>query len=190
MRRRTWWHWLGGLIMAGTLMARGESPVSSLYDFTMKDIDGREVKLSDYRGKVLLIVNVASQCGFTKQYAGLEALYQRYRERGLVVLGFPSNDFMGQEPGTEAEIKQFCTLNFGVTFPLFAKISVKGKSIHPLFAYLTDKSIHPEHGGAISWNFNKFIIDREGRVVARFGSRTAPEAPEMAAVLDRLLPGE
>ena len=167
--------------------AQEESSVNDIYGFTMKDIDGRDVSLADFRGKVLLVVNVASKCGFTGQYAGLEKLYQTYADRGLVVLGFPANNFMGQEPGTEAEIKSFCTLNYGVTFPMFAKISVKGKTIHPLYAYLTDEKLHPGAGGAISWNFNKFLIGRDGSVLAHYGSRTAPDDPELATAIEAAL---
>ena len=136
---------------------------------------------------VLLVVNVASKCGFTKQYAGLENLYKTYADRGFVVLGFPANNFMGQEPGTEAEIKSFCALTYGVTFPMFAKISVKGKTIHPLYAFLTDEKLHPGSGGAISWNFNKFLIGRDGAVLAHYGSRTAPDDPELVAAIEQAL---
>ena len=174
--------WLGACACAqeGTSM-------NSIYDFAMKDIDGRSVSLADFRGKVLLVVNVASKCGFTKQYAGLEKLYQTHADRGFVVLGFPANNFMGQEPGTEAEIKSFCTLTYGVTFPMFAKISVKGKTIHPLYAFLTDEKRHPGSGGAISWNFNKFLIGRDGAVLAHYGSRTAPDDPELVAAIETAL---
>ncbi len=156
----------------------------SIYNFTMKTIDGKEISLADYRGKPLLIVNVASKCGFTPQYKGLEALYQKYKDRGLVILGFPANNFMGQEPGTDAQIKEFCTLNYGVTFPMFAKISVKGADIHPLYKLLTESS---EPSGPISWNFNKFLIDKEGHIAARWGSRTAPESKELIAKLEETL---
>ena len=155
-----------------------------MYDFTVTTIDGKEQSLSQYRGKSLLIVNVASRCGFTPQYKGLEALYQKYKDRGLVVLGFPANNFMGQEPGTNEEIKEFCSLNYGVTFPMFAKISVKGADIHPLYKYLTEQSEAPN---AISWNFNKFLVDRNGRVVAYWGSRTAPESKELIAKVEEAL---
>ena len=167
--------------------AQEASSMNSIYDFAMKDIDGREVPLSDYRGKVLLVVNVASKCGFTGQYAGLEKLYKTYADRGLVVLGFPANNFMGQEPGTEAEIKSFCTLTYGVTFPMFSKISVKGKTIHPLYAFLTSKETNPEFAGGISWNFNKFLIGRDGATLGRFGSRTAPDDPELVAAIEQAL---
>lgn len=170
--------------------APGEEAMKSIYDFTLRDIDGRETSLAEYRGKVLLMVNVASKCGFTRQYAGLEKLYRTYQDRGFVVLGFPANDFLGQEPGTETEIKSFCSLTYGVTFPLFAKISVKGKTIHPLYAFLTSKDLHPEFGGAISWNFNKFLIGRAGQIVARYGSRTEPGDPALAAAIERALGAE
>lgn len=183
------WLWMG--MVAGWIGlcggVRGEEPMKSIHDFTMKDIDGKSVNLSDYQGKVLLVVNVASKCGFTKQYAGLEKLYQTYSEKGLVVLGFPANNFMGQEPGTEAEIKSFCTLTYGVTFPMFAKISVKGKDIHPLYAFLTSKELNPEAGGAVTWNFNKFLIGRNGAVLAHYGSRTTPEDKELVAAVEQAL---
>jgi glutathione peroxidase len=148
--------------------------MKSIYDFTAKDIDGTERSLSEFAGKVVLIVNVASKCGFTPQYKGLEALYQRYKERGFVVLGFPANDFLRQEPATDAEIQSFCSLTYGVTFPMFAKISVKGKDIHPLYAFLTDKETNPRFAGKITWNFNKFLIDRSGNIVGRFDSKDEP----------------
>ena len=167
--------------------AEGEEPMKAIYDFTMRDIDGNEVSLGDYRGKVLLVVNVASKCGFTRQYAGLEALYKAHADKGLVVLGFPANNFMGQEPGAEAEIKSFCTLKYGVTFPMFAKISVKGKTIHPLYAFLTSKERHPETGGAVTWNFNKFLIGRDGAVLGHYGSRTEPDDGELMEAIEKAL---
>lgn len=157
---------------------------TGVHGFTMKTIDGKEQPLAAYQGKVLLIVNVASKCGFTPQYKGLEALYGKYKDRGLVVLGFPANNFMGQEPGTEEQIKEFCSLKYGVTFPMFAKISVKGGDIHPLYKYLTESSSPP---GAVSWNFNKFLVDRSGNVVARWGSKTAPEDKELAGKIEEAL---
>ncbi len=156
----------------------------SIYDFTMKTIDGQDEPLSAYKGKVLLVVNVASKCGFTPQYKGLEALYEKYKDRGLVILGFPANDFGWQEPGTDAEIKQFCTLNYNVTFPVFSKITVKGDKIHPLYKYLTESSTP---AGAISWNFNKFLIGPDGRIVGRWGSRTTPEDKELTGKIEETL---
>jgi glutathione peroxidase-family protein len=183
--------WMGrwiltlGWILGG--MAQGEDPMKTIYDFTMTDIDGEAVALSEYKGKVLLMVNVASKCGFTGQYAGLEKLYETYATNGLVVLGFPANNFFRQEPGTDAEIKSFCRLTYGVSFPLFAKISVKGKDIDPLYAFLTDKNTNPKHSGGISWNFNKFLIGRDGSIRNRFGSRTAPDNKKLAAALEEAL---
>ena len=161
--------------------------MTNIYGFTARNIDGQEVALSAYKGKVLLIVNVASKCGYTGQYAGLEKLFETYREKGFAVLGFPANDFLRQEPGTDEEIKGFCTLTYGVTFPMFAKIVVKGADIHPLYAFLTSKAIHPEFGGAISWNFNKFLVGRDGVIRARFGSRTKPDDSELVAAIEQAL---
>lgn len=133
------------------------------------------------------MVNVASRCGFTPQYAGLEELWRERRERGFAVLGFPCDQFGGQEPDDEAAIRSFCALNYGVTFPMFAKISVKGKTIHPLYAFLTDEKLHPGAGGAVGWNFNKFLVGRDGAVLAHYGSRTAPDDPDLAAALEKAL---
>jgi len=169
-----WFTWL----LAGAGAARQDTPSAPLAQESFT-IDGDEVPLSRYQGSVLLIVNVASKCGFTPQYEALQKLYDTYKDSGLVVLGFPANNFFHQEPGDEATIKSFCTLTYGVTFPMFSKLSVKGKDQHPLYAYLTDKKTNPEFGGAISWNFNKFLISREGRVVGRFGSRTKPDDPRV-----------
>ena len=161
--------------------------MTNIYEFTMRDIDGKNASLSAYKGKVMLIVNVASKCGFTGQYAGLEKLYTSYTNRGLVVLGFPANDFLGQEPGTDAEIKSFFTRTYGVTFPMFSKITVKGKDIHPLYTFLTAKETNANFGGAISWNFNKFLIGRDGAIVGRFGSRTKPDDKELVAAVQQAL---
>ncbi len=156
---------------------------ASVYDFTMKDIDGNEVKLDAYKGKVLMIVNTASRCGYTPQYEGLQKIYEQYNDRGFVVLGFPANNFMGQEPGTEKEIKEFCTLKYNVTFPMFSKISVTGTDQHPLYGYLTNKATNPEFPGDISWNFNKFLLDKNGKIVGRFGTKDKPEdAPVIEAI--------
>lgn len=146
----------------------------SVHDFSARRIDGREQRLSDFAGQVLLIVNVASQCGFTPQYAGLEALWRKYRERGFAVLGFPCNQFGAQEPGSEAEIANFCSTRYDVTFPLFAKIEVNGEQAHPLYQHL--KSAVPGLLGteSIKWNFTKFLVDRQGRVVSRHAPTTAP----------------
>ncbi len=161
--------------------------MSGIYEFTMKRIDGTTAPLSDYKGKVLLIVNVASKCGFTGQYAGLQKLFETYKDRGLVVMGFPANDFLFQEPGTNKEINEFCSLKYHVTFPMFEKITVAGGKCHPLYKYLTDKATNPEFGGKITWNFNKFLISRDGRILARFGSRTAPEDKDLISAIDAAL---
>jgi len=178
-----------GLILcaAAARPERPEEEEKEIYAFTVKDIDGNDVSLSRFKGKVLLIVNVASKCGFTKQYPGLEQLYRTYKDQGLVVLGFPANNFLRQEPGTNEEIKNFCTLNYGVSFPLFAKISVRGRDKHPLYKYLTGKKTNPDFPGAISWNFNKFLVSRDGRVVARFGSRTTPEDEKLIGAIREAL---
>jgi glutathione peroxidase len=159
----------------------------SVLDFTLKNIDGKETKLSDYRGKVLLLVNVASQCGYTPQYEGLQAIYAKYRDQGLVVMGFPANNFGSQEPGTNEEIKQFCTLKYKVAFPMFAKISVKGADIHPLYKFLTSKETDPEFGGDINWNFNKFLVDRNGKVIARFATQEKPEGEKVTQAIEKAL---
>lgn len=159
----------------------------SVLDFTMKNIDGKETKLSDYRGKVLLLVNVASQCGYTPQYEGLQAIYTKYHDQGLVVLGFPANNFGSQEPGTNQEIKQFCQAKYKVSFPMFSKISVKGSDIHPLYKFLTSKDSDPSFSGDISWNFNKFLIDRNGNIVARFESSDKPEGEKVTQAIEKAL---
>jgi glutathione peroxidase len=150
----------------------------SIYEHAVKTIDGQEKSMADYRGKVLLIVNVASRCGFTGQYAGLEALYRKYSERGLVVLGFPCNQFAGQEPGDESEIKSFCSLKYEVTFPMFSKVDVNGKDAHPLYEFLKESQPGLLGVQRIGWNFTKFLVDRSGKVVKRFSALTTPESIE------------
>lgn len=157
------------------------STSTTAYDFTLDTIEGESRPLAEYRGKVILIVNVASKCGFTSQYEGLQELHQRYGDQGLVVLGVPSNDFMGQEPGTNEEIKTFCESNYHVTFPMFSKVSVKGSAKHPLYVWLTKEK------GKVSWNFNKFLIGRDGRVIEKFGSMTKPLSDEMLAAIKAAL---
>ncbi len=167
----------------------GGGDLKTIYEFKVKDISGVEVPMDRYAGKVLLVVNVASRCGFTPQYAGLESLYQKYKDQGLVVLGFPANNFLWQEPGTDDEIKTFCTTKYNVTFPIFSKISVKGKDQHPVYHWLTSKESNPAHSGAISWNFNKFLIGRNGQVLGRFGSRQEPLSDEIQqAIVSALTP--
>jgi glutathione peroxidase len=158
-------------------------------DFTMKDIDGTEQDLNQYSGKVVLMVNVASKCGFTPQYKGLEALYQKYHEQGFIVLAFPANDFGKQEPWPEAQIKSYCTSKYNVTFPMFSKVSVVGGKQCPLYKYLTKKSGSPFEG-AIQWNFTKFLINRKGQVVARYDSRTDPQDPKVIEAVEKALAEE
>ena len=157
----------------------GSKEVPAALNFKMKSIDGDEVDLSQYAGKVVLVVNVASKCGMTPQYAELEALQDKYGAKGLVVLGFPCNQFGGQEPGTEEEIKKFCSTKYDVSFPMFAKIDVKGDKQTDLFAHLSKLDLAPKGAGEVGWNFEKFLIDRTGTPVARFGSRVKPSADEV-----------
>lgn len=164
-----------------------EANGNSVYDFKMKDIDGNDVELKKYKGSVLLVVNTASQCGYTPQYEGLQKIFDKYKGEGFTVLGFPANNFGGQEPGTEKEIKEFCTLKYKVTFPMFAKISVKGEDQHPLYTYLTSKETNPEFAGDIKWNFNKFLIGRDGKILARFDSKATPESEEVAKAIEAAL---
>ena len=183
---------MGMMVLALTIWGlatttKGEEHVKSIYDFSMPDINGQPVSLSAYKGKVLLIVNVASKCGFTGQYAGLEKLYENNKDRGLVLLGFPANDFMGQEPGTDAEIETFCKTTYGVTFPMFSKITVKGGGKNPLYKFLTEEQANAELNGEISWNFNKFLVGKDGTVLARFGSRTKPDSDELVKAIEEAL---
>jgi glutathione peroxidase len=163
------------------------SKTKSVLDFKMRDIDGKEVKLKKYKGDVLLIVNTASQCGYTPQYEGLQAIYTKYQSQGFEVLGFPANNFGGQEPGTEKEIKEFCESKYKVTFPMFAKISVKGDDQHPLYNFLTAKETNPKFAGDISWNFNKFLVNRKGEVVARFSSKDKPDGDAVMQAIEKYL---
>lgn len=161
--------------------------MKNIYAIEAQTINGETVKLEKYKGKILLIVNTASKCGFTGQYDGLQKLYETYKDRGFVVLGFPSNDFMKQEPGSNEEIVSFCRLNYGVTFPMFGKISVKGDDQHPLYTYLTSKESNPEFDGKITWNFNKFLISSDGKVINRFGSRTKPDDKKLISAIEGAL---
>jgi glutathione peroxidase len=160
------------------------SQSGSLYRFTLDDIDGRPLSLQQFQGKVLLLVNTASFCGNTPQYADLERLYERYKENGFEVLAFPADDFGRQEPGTNQEIKGFCVTKYSVTFPLFSKISVKGTHQHPLYRYLTEQSPFP---GEVEWNFQKYLVDRRGSVVARYHHRTKPLADDLVRDIEREL---
>lgn len=158
---------------------------ADLHSIPLKDIEGKDTSLKTYAGKVMLIVNVASKCGYTPQYEGLEALHRKYREQGLAVLGFPSNDFGGQEPGTNKEIQQFCSTKFDVTFPLFDKVRVTGAEQHPLYAALTGPDSPAP--GPVKWNFGKFLVGRDGKVLARFDSKAAPDSPELTGAIEKAL---
>ena len=169
------------LIMATSLFA-----ASGVYSFTLNSIDGKPAPLGDYKGKVVLIVNVASQCGYTPQYSALEAIYEKYKDQGFVILGFPANNFGAQEPGTNEEIKTFCTRKYSVTFPMYAKISVKGDDQAPLYAYLT-KETGAGISGDIKWNFTKFLVSRDGKVVQRFESAVTPDSKEVTSAIEKQL---
>jgi glutathione peroxidase len=171
----------------GRIAAEGRHAVADIYDFTMKTIDGKDEPLGRYRDTVLLVVNVASQCGLTPQYEGLEALHKAYAPRGFAVLGFPCNQFAGQEPGTDAQVKTFCETHFGVTFPMFSKVDVNGAGRAPLYAWLTGQPTEPDGPGDIKWNFAKFVVGRRGNVVARFTPPTAPGAPEVRGAIEQAL---
>ncbi len=161
--------------------------VASPLELKVKDIDGKEADLAAYKGKVVMIVNVASKCGLTPQYAALESLYEKYKDRGFVILGFPENNFLGQEPGTDQEIKMFCTTKYHVTFPMFSKISVKGDDIAPLYAWLTSKKTDPGFDGDIEWNFGKFLINHEGKVVNRFHPKVTPDSADVVSAIEKAL---
>lgn len=160
---------------------------NKIYSFVMNDIDGDPVSLSTYRGKVLMIVNVASKCGATPQYAQLQETYRKYKDKGFLVLGFPANNFGNQEPGSNEEIKNFCTTEYHVTFPMFSKISVKGEGIHPLYKFLTEEETDPDFAGEITWNFNKFLVGRDGELLARFATNIEPENPEVLDAIERAM---
>jgi len=174
--------WLGlVLAMATTLFA-----ASGFYSFTLPSIDGKPAPLADYKGKIVLVVNVASQCGYTPQYSALEAIYEKYKDQGFVILGFPANNFGAQEPGTNEEIKTFCTRKYNVTFPMYAKISVKGSNQAPLYQYLT-KQTPAGIAGEIKWNFTKFLIDRDGNPVRRFEPAVTPDSKDVTSAIEALL---
>ena len=170
------------LLLMGMVMTASVFGASNVHEFTLNSIDGKPAPLSAYQGKVVLIVNVASRCGFTPQYAGLEALYEKYKDRGFVILGFPANNFGGQEPGTNEEIKTFCSTKYNVTFPMYSKISVKGDDKAPLYQFLTDAT-----GSEIQWNFTKFLVDRDGKMIARFESKVTPESADVTSAIEKAL---
>ncbi len=163
------------------------SSISSIYEFSMTSIDLKTIPLSQYKEKVLLIVNTASKCGLTPQYKEIEAFYKTYKEKGVEVLGFPANNFLSQEPGSDKEIASFCISNYGVSFQMFSKISVKGKDIHPLYQYLTQKSNNGVLDASVSWNFQKFVIDQNGKLITSFSPKTSVSEPEFIKTIDDLL---
>jgi glutathione peroxidase len=165
-------------------MAAAAMGASSVHEFSMKAIDGKTVTLSQFKGQVMLVVNVASRCGFTPQYEGLEKLYETYKGQGFVILGFPANNFGEQEPGTDAEIQTFCKSKYSVTFPMFSKISVTGADKAPLYRFLTDAAAHPKTGGEIQWNFTKFLVDRDGKIMQRFEPEVEPLSREIVAAVE------
>lgn len=176
---------LGAMVAAaGTVRA---DDAKSPLDYKVNSIDGKQVDLSKYKGKVVLVVNVASYCGNTKQYTNLESLYTKYKDQGLSVLGFPANEFGKQEPGTNDEIAQFCKTKYSVDFDMFSKIVVKGEGINPVYEHLTGAKTNPKFAGPINWNFEKFLIGRDGQVVARFAPKLSPEAPEVVSAIEAAL---
>lgn len=177
-------HKLAVLLLLTTMLSA--SP-KSVYDFTLNSIDGKAAPLSEYKGKALLLVNVASKCGFTPQYSALESLYEKYKDRGLVIVGVPANNFGAQEPGTNEEIKSFCTRTYHVSFPMMSKVSVKGNDTAPLYQFLTDPATDPNHSGEIKWNFTKFLINRDGEIAARFEPNVTPDSPEVIAAVEKVL---
>jgi glutathione peroxidase len=182
---------LAGMTLIGAALAvpslAEQKPVAPALSYTMNDIDGKPVNLAKYQGQVVMIVNVASYCGLTKQYTNLQAMYEKYKAQGFTILAFPANEFGKQEPGTNAEIKTFCSSKYNVTFPMFSKVVVKGEGQTPLYKFLTDKETSPKTAGDIEWNFAKFILNRKGEVVARVPSRTDPLAPEVVAIVEKEL---
>jgi glutathione peroxidase len=170
-------------LLGTSLMAADKT----IYDFTLSSIDGQTTPLSTFKGKVALLVNVASRCGYTPQYTALESVYEKYKDRGFVIIGFPANNFGGQEPGSNQEIKTFCTAKYHVSFPMMAKVSVKGSDITPLYQYLTDKNAHPQTGGEIGWNFTKFLVGPDGKVIARFDSAVEPDSAQVTSAIEKAL---
>jgi glutathione peroxidase len=173
---------LFGLLFCATVLMATEK---SVHEFTLNSIDGQPAPLAAYKGKVVLLVNVASRCGFTPQYSALESVYEKYKDRGLVIVGIPANNFGAQEPGTNEEIKTFCKTKYSVSFPMMAKVSVKGGDITPLYQFLTDKSA--QTGGEIKWNFTKFLIGPDGRVIARFEPEVTPDSAQVTSAIEKAL---
>jgi glutathione peroxidase len=174
--------WAVGIVLATQLLS-----AASVYDYELNSIDFARVRLQDFRGKVLMIVNVASRCGYTPQYAGLQTLYLHHKDQGFVIIGIPSDDFGEGEPGSNPEIKQFCRRKYDVTFPMMSKVFVTGNNAIPLYQYLTDKDQNPKTGGDLQWNFTKFLIGRDGKILARFEPNVAPEDPALVTAVENAL---
>jgi glutathione peroxidase len=173
------------VLFAGAILMTAAG-AASVYDYTLNSIDGKPTPLAEFKGKVVLLVNVASRCGFTPQYTGLEALYEKYKDQGFVIVGFPANNFGSQEPGTNEEIKTFCKSKYSVTFPMMAKVSVKGDDTTPLYQFLTTKA-NPSTDGEIKWNFTKFLVGKDGNVIARFEPKVTPEDPALIDAVEKAL---
>jgi glutathione peroxidase len=172
-------------LLVSVLMASAAD--KSVYDYTLNSIEGQPAPFTAYKGKVLMVVNVASRCGYTPQYSALESVYEKYKDRGLGIVGVPANNFGAQEPGTDAEIKTFCTRKYNVQFPMMSKVSVKGSDTNPLYQYLTDSTLHPKTGGEIKWNFTKFLVDRKGNIAARFEPEVTPDSPQVMSAIEKAL---
>ena len=173
-----------GLLFCSAALMAGDK---TIYDFKLNSIDGQPAPLASYKGHVMMLVNVASRCGFTPQYTALEAIYEKYKDRGFVIVGIPANNFGSQEPGTNQEIKTFCSSKYNVTFPMMAKVSVKGDDKTPLYQYLTDKASSPKTGGEIQWNFTKFLVGADGQIQVRFEPKVTPDSPEVTAAIEKAL---
>ena len=177
---------LASVVLLGLVFMATQASAASLYDFTLPSLEGKSMPLADFKGKVILVVNVASRCGYTPQYKALESIYEKYKDKGFVILGFPANNFGAQEPGTNEEIKTFCSRNYNVSFPMYSKVSVKGEDETPVYNYLTTKT-KPALNGDIKWNFTKFLVDKNGNVVQRFEPAVTPDSPEVIAAIEQLL---
>jgi glutathione peroxidase len=179
---------LATLALAASLTVTAfAAPANSTYDFPLKSIDGKPTSLAEFKGKIVLLVNVASHCGFTPQYTALESVYEKYKSRGLVVVGIPANIFAGQEPGTNEEIKTFCTKKYNVSFPMMSKLSVAGDDKTPLYQFLTSNTTNPKFAGEIKWNFTKFLLDKNGNPIARFEPNVTPDSPEVTKAIEAAL---
>ena len=178
---------LFSMVVTASMTLASDKEATSVYDFMMKSIDGKDISLSAYKGKVLLIVNVASRCGYTPQYEGLETLFRKYKEKGFMILGFPANNFGWQEPGTDAEIRAFCTTTYDVTFDMFSKISVRGSDQHPLYHFLTSGVANSALAGDVKWNFQKYLVDRKGNLVAKFKTAVEPLSSDMTSAIEKAL---